>query len=218
MILSSSGHVCPEGHVGEIWISSPCVVDEFGNASGAENTKKTLNLEAYGVTGWKDGKFIPTGCLGFLYPDSLVSYHANMSEHCDSHLLYVLGRQEDAFHVTVNEDGKRVPLQFFAIDIESTIEHSHAAICPSGCAVFTSDFAEEVVVVVEIQDHHKQANNLLSVIVNAVLEEHQLIIGVIVYIESGTLRKSRLGEKMRGTVKELYYASALDYLSVHNIQ
>jgi len=103
--------------------------------------------------------------------------------------LFVLGSIGETFEVN--------GLNHFPIDIEHTIERSHKNIVGGGSAVFQA--GGSVVVLVEVVKA-KHLASLVPVIVNAILDEHQLIVDTVAFVALGEFPRSRLGEKQRGKI------------------
>jgi hypothetical protein len=83
------------------------------------------------------------------------------------------------------------------MDIERTIERSHRKIVRSGSAVFQA--GGQIVGVIEVLTEEYLAA-LVPLIINAVLNEHQVVIDVIAFVARGDFPRSRLGEKQRGKI------------------
>ena len=66
----------------------------------------------------------------------------------------------------------------------------------------------KVVVAVEILEVN-DVLNCVPVIVNAVLQEHQLIVDIVAFVKEGMLAKSRLQEKQRHKVMTAFISGKL---------
>lgn len=73
-------------------------------------------------------------------------------------------------------------MNYHPIDIENSVLRSHKKIAE--CAVFT--WTNLLVVVVELDGNESEALDLVPLVTNTVLEEHQLIVGVVVVVDPGT--------------------------------
>ena len=73
-------------------------------------------------------------------------------------------------------------MNYHPIDIENSVLRCHKKIAE--CAVFT--WTNLLVVVVELDGNESEALDLVPLVTNTVLEEHQLIVGVVVVVDPGT--------------------------------
>jgi hypothetical protein len=152
--------------------------------------------------------YLRTGDLGFLYivrkpvgeGGTLVEFQC----------LFFLGPIAETFEVN--------GLIHFPVDIEFTVERCHQLShynLIDGCVVFQAN--RETVCVVEVRAS-EGILNLVPCIINSILDEHQFIIDVIVFIEPGTLPKSRLGEKQRTKIVTSWLSGNLPTLHVHFVK
>jgi acyl-coenzyme A synthetase/AMP-(fatty) acid ligase len=74
-------------------------------------------------------------------------------------------------------------MHYHPIDIENSVLRCHKKIAE--CAVFT--WTNLLVVVVELDGNESEALDLVPLVTNTVLEEHQLIVGVVVVVDPGEL-------------------------------
>lgn len=72
-------------------------------------------------------------------------------------------------------------MYYHPIDIENSVLRCHKKIAE--CAVFT--WTNLLVVVVELDGNESEALDLVPLVTNTVLEEHQLIVGVVVVVDPG---------------------------------
>lgn len=72
-------------------------------------------------------------------------------------------------------------MNYHPIDIENSVLRCHKKIAE--CAVFT--WTNLLVVVVELDGNESEALDLVPLVTNTVLEEHQLIVGVVVVVDPG---------------------------------
>ncbi|KAK9537521.1 hypothetical protein VZT92_005130 [Zoarces viviparus] len=66
---------------------------------------------------------------------------------------------------------------------------------PPSSAVFT--WTNLLVVVVELEGSEQEALDLVALVTNVVLEEHYLIVGVVVVVDPGVIPINSRGEKQR---------------------
>ncbi|CEM11755.1 unnamed protein product [Vitrella brassicaformis CCMP3155] len=115
-IVDSSTHQpLPEGHVGEVWLSSPSMAQ--GYLGLAEQTRQTFQATLSGTTNAPkhEGPFLRTGDTGFLYKGE----------------LFIAGRAKDMIIV---RGRKYIPQ-----DIEEAIEAKCDVVRPGCCAAFPVD-------------------------------------------------------------------------------
>jgi len=66
----------------------------------------------------------------------------------------------------------------------------------------------QVVLVTEIINENDYLN-CIPVIAMSVINEHQILLDVVVFLKAGNLPKSRLGEKQRGKIAKAYLLGKL---------
>ncbi|RIA97927.1 hypothetical protein C1645_751184 [Glomus cerebriforme] len=198
---------CLSNEFGEIWVSSDA------NANSSYGSMDPLDQERYSAI--IDGgdpriTYLRTGDLGFLY-----TVHKPVGEGgalVEFQCLFFLGAIAETFEVN--------GLIHFPVDIEFTVERCHQLshhnlIAPDGCVIFQAN--GETVCLVEVRAS-EGILNLVPCIMNTILDEHQFIIDVIVFIGSGTLPKSRLGEKQRTKIMTSWLNGSLSTLHVHYVK
>jgi hypothetical protein len=104
-------------------------------------------------------------------------------------VLFVLGTIGETFEVN--------GLQHFPMDVEASVEKCHRALVKGGCAIFQA--GSLLVLVAEVRTRAFLAS-LVPVIVNAALNEHQIVLDIVAFVAMGDFPRSRLGEKQRGKV------------------
>ncbi|KAF2749680.1 acyl CoA ligase-like protein [Sporormia fimetaria CBS 119925] len=184
IVNPETNQLCLVGEYGEIWVQSEA------NAHAFYGSKERLDAERFNgrtVDGDPNVRYVRTGDLGFLH--NVTRPIGPNGAPVDMQVLFVLGSIGDTFEVN--------GLNHFSIDIENSVERCHRNIVPGGCAVFQAGGL--VVVVVEIFRRNFLAS-MVPVIVNAVLNEHQLVIDIVAFVNKGDFHRSRLGEKQRGKV------------------
>ncbi|KAK5860432.1 hypothetical protein PBY51_021909 [Eleginops maclovinus] len=80
------------------------------------------------------------------------------------------------------------------------------------CAVFT--WTNLLVVVVELDGSEHEALDLVPLVTNVVLEEHYLIVGVVVVVDIGVIPINSRGEKQRMHLRDGFLADQLDPIYV----
>ncbi|CAD6189927.1 unnamed protein product, partial [Caenorhabditis auriculariae] len=79
-------------------------------------------------------------------------------------------------------------------------------------AVFTWNHL--VVVIAECSGAENEALDLVPAITSTVLEEHHLIVGVVVVVDPGAIRHGPSGEKQRSVLRDLFLRDKLDPIYV----
>ncbi|MEP7279703.1 MAG: fatty acyl-AMP ligase [Bacteroidota bacterium] len=172
---------CDGNEVGEIWVSGPSVAKGYWNKPLETESSFFARLS----NSKEEGPFLRTGDLGFLLDGE----------------LYITGRIKNLIIV----DGKN----HYPNDIEKTVEISHPAVKPTGCAVFSIENcgSERVIILVEIQ--HKLISNtteILKAIQTTVAQYHELSIYEIIITLPGSIPKTSSG-------KIKYFLCKKNYLS-----
>ena len=82
----------------------------------------------------------------------------------------------------------------------------------SSSAVFT--WTNLLVVVVELDGLEQDALDLVALVTNVVLEEHHLVVGVVVIVDPGVIPINSRGEKQRMHLRDGFLADQLDPIYV----
>lgn len=176
--------LCRTGEFGEIWVESEaCVASFYGS-------KDPFDAERFrGKTLDSDRRFtyVRTGDLGFLH--NVARPIGPKGELVEMQVLFVLGGIGETFEVN--------GMSHFPVDIEYSVERCHRNIVPGGSAVFQAGGL--VVVLVEVRVKSYLAS-MVPVIVNAILDAHQLIVDIVAFVANGDFPRSRLQEKQRGKI------------------
>jgi acyl-CoA synthetase (AMP-forming)/AMP-acid ligase II len=174
--------LCPDSHVGEIWVRGPNVSDGYWN-------KPDENPAAFGahLRDGAEGPFLRTGDAGFLRDGR----------------LYVTGRLKEI----VILKGRNL----FPHDLELAVQKSHSAFCLGGGAAFSidTDDEERLVVVHEVvrgTDAAARHASLLGAAREALAVEFDAHLSDLVLIGQGTLPKTSSGKVQRLRCRALYLA------------
>ncbi|XP_072300330.1 disco-interacting protein 2 homolog A isoform X1 [Eucyclogobius newberryi] len=185
-----------DSHLGEVWVSSPHNASGYYTVYGEEalhadhfNTKLSF--------GDTQTIWARTGYLGFLRRTELTDAHGERHD-----ALYVVG--------SVDETLELRGMRYHPIDIETSVIRAHRSIAE--CAVFT--WTNLLVVVVELEGSEQQALDLVALVTNVVLEEHYLIVGVVVVVDPGVIPINSRGEKQRMHLRDGFLADQLDPIYV----
>ncbi|CAG8635285.1 44235_t:CDS:10 [Gigaspora margarita] len=198
---------CHTNELGEIWVSSDAnAKSSYGSSDPLERAKFSATIEG----GVDQRLYLRTGDLGFLHTvrRPVRDNGALVEFQC----LFFLGPIAETFEVN--------GLMHFPVDIELTVERCHSLsypglIPPNGCVVFQAN--DDTVCTVEVRSV-EGILNLVPCIISSILDEHQFIIDVIVFISNGNLPKSRLGEKQRAKVMDSWLRGTLQALHVHYVK
>ena len=177
-------HLCHVGEYGEIWVQSE------GCAKSFYMSKQEFDLERFNgriMGGDPMATFVRTGDLGFLH--NVTRPIGAGGQPVEMQVLFNLGSIGETFEVN--------GLNHFPMDIEHSVEKCHRNISPGGSAVFQAGGL--VVILVEVFRKAYLAS-IVPVIVDAILNEHQLVVDMIAFVSNGDFPRSRLGEKQRGKI------------------
>ncbi|KAK5663866.1 hypothetical protein OQA88_72 [Cercophora sp. LCS_1] len=183
IVNPESRRLCSDGEYGEIWVDSEACVKGF------YGSKDIFDAERFDGRTIEDPtiRYVRTGDLGFLH--SVSRPIGPGGAQVDMQVLFVLGSIGETFEIN--------GLSHFPMDIEYSVERCHRNIVPSGCAVFQAGGL--VVVLIEVARKAYLAS-IVPVIVNAILNEHQIIVDIVAFVNKGDFPRSRLGEKQRGKI------------------
>ncbi|KAK3682756.1 hypothetical protein B0T22DRAFT_294062 [Podospora appendiculata] len=183
IVNPESRNLCSDGEYGEIWVDSEACVKSF------YGSKDVFDVERFDGRTIEDPsiRYVRTGDLGFLH--SVSRPIGPGGAQVDMQVLFVLGSIGETFEIN--------GLSHFPMDIEASVERCHRNILPGGCAVFQAGGL--VVVLVEVARKAYLAS-IVPVIVNAILNEHQIIVDIVAFVNKGDFPRSRLGEKQRGKI------------------
>ncbi|KAK6626913.1 beta transducin [Polyplax serrata] len=220
---------CGDSHLGEIWVQSP------HNASGyftiyGDDSDYGDHFNAKLVTGPNSEVYARTGYLGFLrrtegtQQDSSDVSGSGGGEENDGSLPpgpgpdpgpaspLVTSELHDSVYVVgaLDETVMLRGMRYHPIDIENSVMRCHKKIAE--CAVFT--WTNLLVVVVELDGNENEALDLVPLVTNTVLEEHHLIVGVVVVVDPGVVPINSRGEKQRMHLRDGFLADQLDPIYV----
>uniref|UniRef100_A0A8C2KTL9 Disco-interacting protein 2 homolog Cb n=1 Tax=Cyprinus carpio TaxID=7962 RepID=A0A8C2KTL9_CYPCA len=185
-----------DSHLGEIWVHSPQNASGYFTVFGEENVRSD-HFGARLSFGDTQTVWARTGYLGFLRRTDLTD--ASGERHDD---LYVVGALDEVMELR--------GMKYHPIDIETSIIRAHRNI--TECAVFT--WTNLLVVVVELDGSEQEALDLVPMVTNVVLEEHYLIVGVVVVVDTGVIPINSRGEKQRMHLRDGFLADQLDPIYV----
>uniref|UniRef100_A0A8B9J0G2 Disco interacting protein 2 homolog B n=1 Tax=Amazona collaria TaxID=241587 RepID=A0A8B9J0G2_9PSIT len=187
-----------DSHLGEIWVNSPHTASGYytiydNETLQADHFNTRLSFGDAAQTLWAR-----TGYLGFVRRTELTAASGGMRHDA----LYVVGALDETLELR--------GLRYHPIDIETSVSRTHRSIAE--CAVFT--WTNLLVVVVELCGCEQEALDLVPLVTNVVLEEHYLIVGVVVVVDPGVIPINSRGEKQRMHLRDSFLADQLDPIYV----
>ncbi len=184
---------CPEGTVGEIWVSDASVATGYWNKP--ELSKETFEARLTGG----DEAFLRTGDLGVLIEGE----------------LFVLGRLKDLIIIR--------GANHYPQDIELTAESSHAALRPGCSVAFAVDAGgeERLVLVAEVSRERRHGASMEEIgeaVQRHVAAEHGVSVSEVVLIQPATCLKTSSGKIQRSATRKAYLAGELEVFKAwHNL-
>ncbi|KAJ5712018.1 hypothetical protein N7488_006174 [Penicillium malachiteum] len=172
------------GEYGEIWVQSDACATGFYRSKNEFDAERMNGRVADGDP---SVPYVRTGDLGFLH--TVTRPIGPGGQAVEMQVLFVLGSIGETFEVN--------GLNHFPMDIENSVEKCHRNIVNGGSAIFQAGGL--IVVVVEVTRKAFLAS-LVPVIVDVVLNEHQVVADIVAFVSHGDFPRSRLGEKQRGKV------------------
>ncbi|XP_037380727.1 disco-interacting protein 2 homolog A isoform X3 [Talpa occidentalis] len=185
-----------DSHLGEIWVSSPHNATGYYTVYGEE----ALHADHFSARlsfGDTQTVWARTGYLGFLRRTELTDASGERHD-----ALYVVGALDETLELR--------GMRYHPIDIETSVTRAHRSIAE--CAVFT--WTNLLVVVVELDGLEQDALDLVALVTSAVLEEHHLVVGVVVIVDPGVIPINSRGEKQRMHLRDGFLADQLDPIYV----
>ncbi|XP_048865831.1 disco-interacting protein 2 homolog C isoform X13 [Brienomyrus brachyistius] len=185
-----------DSHLGEIWVHSSHNASGYFTVYGDESLQSDhfSSRLSFGDT---QTVWARTGYLGFLRRTELTDASGERHD-----ALYVVGALDEAMELR--------GMRYHPIDIETSVIRTHKSIME--CAVFT--WTNLLVVVVELDGSEQEALDLVPLVTNSVLEEHYLIVGVVVVVDVGVIPINSRGEKQRMHLRDGFLADQLDPIYV----
>ncbi|KAK0426919.1 hypothetical protein QR680_009967 [Steinernema hermaphroditum] len=188
---------CADSHLGEIWVSSGHNAEGYFSIFGEEAHLHTDHFNARLKTGDTKTKFARTGYLGFLRQTQAITADGELHD-----AVFVVGALDETMMLR--------GMRYHPVDIEVTVIRAHRKIME--CAVFT--WTHLLVVVAETEGSEAEALDLVPAITSAVLEEHHLIVGVVVIVDPGIVPINSRGEKQRMHLRDAFLKDQLDPIYV----
>lgn len=177
---------CPDGKVGEIWVSGESVA--VGYWHRPEQTQETFQAH---LADTGEGPFLCTGDLGFLQDGE----------------LFVTGRLKDVIIIRGQNH--------YPQDIELTVQKSHPALRQNSGAAFTVDQKgqQRLVIVQEVERTYLRRLDIQEVVGNiteAVINNHGLQVYATVLIKPGSIPKTSSGKIQRHACRQGFIDGSLN--------
>uniref|UniRef100_A0A8C2L1B2 Disco-interacting protein 2 homolog Ca n=1 Tax=Cyprinus carpio TaxID=7962 RepID=A0A8C2L1B2_CYPCA len=185
-----------DSHLGEIWVHCAHNGSGYFTVYGDEALQSD-HFNSHLSFGDTQTVWARTGYLGFLRRTELTDASGERHD-----ALYVVGALDEAMELR--------GMRYHPIDIETSVIRTHKSIME--CAVFP--WTNLLVVVVELEGSEQEALDLVPLVTNAVLEEHYLIVGVVVVVDIGVIPINSRGEKQRMHLRDGFLADQLDPIYV----
>ena len=172
--------LCPEGKVGEIWISGKSVAAGYWR----QPKLSAERFEAYEQSTGK-GPYLRTGDLGFVTDDE----------------LFVTGRLKDLVII----GGQNLCPD----DVELTVETAHAAIRSSGAIAFSleTSASETLAVVAEVDRRSLKGaslNEIEGAIREAVARTNNVAVGQLLLLRGPAVPRTLSGKKRRSECRKMF--------------
>ncbi|XP_078043330.1 disco-interacting protein 2 homolog C-like isoform X6 [Augochlora pura] len=207
---------CGDSHLGEIWVQSAHNASGYFTIYGDESDYAD-HFNARLVTGNTNEVYARTGYLGFLrrtesVQQSVISDVPGDTSAAEADIVPGDAELHDAVFVVgaLDEAILLRGMRYHPIDIENSVMRCHKKIAE--CAVFT--WTNLLVVVVELDGSESEALDLVALVTSAVLEEHHLVVGVVVVVDPGVVPINSRGEKQRMHLRDGFLADQLDPIYV----
>jgi acyl-CoA synthetase (AMP-forming)/AMP-acid ligase II/acyl carrier protein len=176
---------CSEGQVGEIWVQGPSVARGYWNQP--EETARVFQAEL--AADHDGGTFLRTGDLGVVKDGE----------------LFITGRIKDLIIIR----GRNLYPQ----DVEATIERSRPTFRPGCTAAFSIEVGgQERLAAVQEVTGSERFDEIIGELCRAVIDEHEVQLYAVAFIEAGTIPKTSSGKIQRRACKEEFLNGSLSLL------
>jgi amino acid adenylation domain-containing protein len=182
----------PDGHVGEIWVSSPAVAREYWRRPELSVVTFNVKIDHQTKSGVEDEAYLRTGDLGFLLENE----------------LFVSGRLKEQIIIA----GRN----YFPHDIENAIQASHEAFKIDGGIAFSIDHpeGERLVIVHEVlRPKRFDLDQLSEHLRQTVYEETGIVPYAICLVTAASLPKTSSGKLRRLECRRQYLDGELQIIS-----
>ncbi|CAF1087326.1 unnamed protein product [Adineta ricciae] len=194
---------CADAHLGELWVQSGhnslgCQIISYGDNNQQQGSNQNSDqFYSHLATGDTRQLYARTGYLGFVRrTDSIAADGKNHDA------VYIVGSLDETLLIR--------GMRYHPIDIENTVMRTHKRICECACFTWTN----LLVVVVEYDGLEQHSLDLVPLITSAILEEHYVIVGVLVIVDPGVVPVNSRGEKQRMHLRDGFVSDQLDPIFV----
>lgn len=188
----------------QIWVQSPHNSIGYFSTMGNDTTLNNQFNQKLITACNTSSKYMyaRTGFLGFLRRTNDIQMENDADDSVSHDAVFVVGSLDE----TIMLRG----LRYHPCDIENSVMRCHKKIAES--AVFT--WNNLLVVVVELDGDDNEALDLVPLVTNVILEEHHLIVGVVVIVDLRVVPINSRGEKQRMHLRDRFLADQLDPIYV----
>jgi len=177
------------GEIGEIWLSGPHIAQGYWEQP--EESEKTFRAR---LADGGDGAWLRTGDLGFVEGEE----------------IYLTGRRKNVIII----EGRN----HHAHDLEYTAEGAHPLIragCSAAFVLEQENGGERVGMALEVRPERQVGDlpEIARAVQQAVALEHEIRLGVVILMESGTVPKTSSGKIQRQACRKLFYEGKLESLA-----
>ena len=181
---------CPDGRVGEVWVSGPSVAAGYWN-----RPQESAKVFCARLADTGEGPFLRTGDLGFLQQGE----------------LFVTGRIKDLIII----NGRNLYPQ----DVEITAQASHPGLQPFGGAAFSVEHSgqERLVIAQEVQREFLRSNSadMLVAIRQAVARDYDVQAYAIALLKPGQVPRTSSGKVRRSLCRASLLAGKLETFDLY---
>jgi len=180
---------CPDGKVGEVWVSGPSVAAGYWNRPEESEAVFSVYMDS------GEGPFLRTGDLGFLMKGE----------------LFITGRIKDVIII----NGRNLYPQ----DLEVTAHLSHPGLQPFGGAAFAveHDGQERLVIAQEVQREFLRTDSaeMIAAIRQAIVRDYDVQAHAIALLKPGQIPRTSSGKVRRSLCRSALMSRELETVGVH---
>jgi amino acid adenylation domain-containing protein len=180
--------LCRDSQVGEVWVASPSVAQGYWN--DPEGTRYTFQAH---LSDSGAGPFLRTGDLGVILDGE----------------LFIVGRLKNMLILR--------GANYYAEDIEQTIEHSLPGTQIGRCAAFSIEIEaeERLVIALEVGRHSRQQDidEFTDMVHRVIAEQYELQVYAIALLKPNSLPRTSSGKLQRAACREGFLADTLSLVA-----
>lgn len=198
--------ICPEGQVGELWVSGPSVAQGYWNRP--ELTKATFDAHLADTdANSPQGPFLRTGDLGFIQNGE----------------LFITGRLKDLIIIRGRNH--------YPQDIEWSVANAHPALEAGNGAAFSvessqqgADHSEKLIVVQEVKRTSLRSmqddafvQEVITAIRSSIAQKHNLQVETIVLLRPASIPKTSSGKIQRRACRNAFLNNTLSVVTMNTL-